>query len=64
MVRGESSTVAGVCVRENSNGCILLLIDYQNHPEVNFKPGPFYMGKWGKPVNYIMVIWTGKLDPS
>jgi len=52
-----------VLVGKDSNGC-MLLSDSQNHPEVNFKPGPFYMGKWGKPVNFVMVIWTGKLDPS
>lgn len=32
----------------------------QNHPDVNFEPGPFYMGKYGKVVNYIMLIWTGE----
>lgn len=31
---------------------------FENHPDVNFKPGPFYMGKWGKAVNYIMLFWT------
>lgn len=31
---------------------------FENHPEVNFKPGPFYMRGWGKWVNLIMVVWT------
>lgn len=33
---------------------------YRNHPEVNFKPGPFYMGDgllgWAANVNCI--LWT------
>ncbi|KAJ9102235.1 hypothetical protein QFC19_004779 [Naganishia cerealis] len=31
---------------------------YSNHPEVKFRPGPFYMGSWGLWVNIIMVSWT------
>lgn len=31
---------------------------FEGHPEVNFRPGPFYMRGWGKWVNLIMVIWT------
>ncbi|ODN76623.1 hypothetical protein L202_05271 [Cryptococcus amylolentus CBS 6039] len=31
---------------------------FEGHPEVQFKPGPFYMGKWGYLVNIIMVLWT------
>lgn len=31
---------------------------FENHPDVNFEPGPFYMGKYGKVVNYIMLVWT------
>lgn len=33
---------------------------YRDHPEVNFKPGPFYMRGWGKWVNLVMVAWTGE----
>ncbi|KIR28093.1 amino acid permease [Cryptococcus deuterogattii 99/473] len=31
---------------------------FDGHSEVRFKPGPFYMGKWGYIVNVIMVTWT------
>ncbi|KAJ9105922.1 hypothetical protein QFC20_004160 [Naganishia adeliensis] len=31
---------------------------FSNHPEVKFRPGPFYMGSWGLYVNIIMVSWT------
>lgn len=31
---------------------------FDGHSEVRFKPGPFYMGKWGYIVNVIMVVWT------
>ena len=31
---------------------------FEHRPDVNFKPGPFYMGKWGLPVNIVMVLWT------
>ncbi len=33
---------------------------FADHPEVQFKPGPFYMRKWGVYVNAIMVVWTGE----
>lgn len=33
---------------------------YSRHPEVNFKPGPFYMGDgwFGWAVNAACVLWT------
>ncbi|EEB96211.1 hypothetical protein MPER_04693, partial [Moniliophthora perniciosa FA553] len=33
---------------------------YQNHPEVMFKPGPFYMGDGllGAAANWICILWT------
>ena len=33
---------------------------YRNHPDVKFKPGPFYMGDgiFGWMVNIICVLWT------
>jgi len=33
---------------------------YATHPEVNFKPGPFYMGNGilGKAANWICISWT------
>ncbi|KAI5454540.1 polyamine transporter tpo5 [Naganishia albida] len=31
---------------------------YSTHPEVKFRPGPFYMGNWGLYINIIMVSWT------
>lgn len=33
---------------------------FEHHPEVNFKPGPFYMGPGivGKAANWICITWT------
>lgn len=32
---------------------------YRNHPEVNYKPGPFNLGvKGGAIVNIIAIVWT------
>ncbi|WFD36860.1 polyamine transporter tpo5 [Malassezia cuniculi] len=33
---------------------------FANHPEVNFRPGPFTLGKgwFGRIVNYIAILWT------
>ena len=33
---------------------------YANHPEVNFKPGPFYMGDGllGWTANVVCIVWT------
>ena len=33
---------------------------FRNHPEVNFKPGPFYMGDgaFGWFVNIVCITWT------
>jgi len=35
-----------------------ILIHYQSNPDTKFKPGPFYMGKWGYYVNMYAIAWT------
>ncbi|KAF8523466.1 amino acid/polyamine transporter I [Hysterangium stoloniferum] len=35
-----------------------LLIHYQSNPDTEFKPGPFYLGKWGYYVNMYAIAWT------
>jgi hypothetical protein len=31
---------------------------FRNHPEVQFKPGPFYMGTIGWAANITCIVWT------
>lgn len=38
--------IAKVCIR------------YQSKPDVIFKPGPFYMGKWGYLINAYAILWS------